>query len=74
MRHVRKYKRLTKTASPMAGSTVEADAPITNGKACSSKRARNVVDALFTHFEKWQPQVAETAKLENCKTSENLNG
>jgi hypothetical protein len=56
MRGVRKYRRI-KADSPMAGSTVLADAIIT------AKRPRNVVDALFKHFRRWQPTVAESAKV-----------
>lgn len=57
MRHYRKHKRLVKSL-PVVAQRKETSTTHLG----TSKRAHNVVDALFHHFRQWYPDVIKDAE------------
>ena len=62
MMRVRKYRKSSKLRAekmtPLAPAKVEAHLP----NPVESKRARNVVDALHEHFQRWKPEALANAR------------
>ena len=57
MRHLRKYRNPQKVRAETGESLASVKDKAQPSNSVESKRARNVVDALFQHFAKWQPEV-----------------
>lgn len=55
MRYFRTYRKRVKAPKIVIGVDALPINPV------SSKRPRNVVDALFTHFAKWKPEALQNA-------------